>query len=169
MKTFFALLLLSFILSGCSSSTLVTPSGKKGDLSYLQFNEKIGADEADIYLKDGQNVSGEDISVSNDTISWVDPDNHGKLGAPVENVRSVIRVNHTTSALIGLGVGAAIGVIVSLEVTAGEHGDSPVGLVWAVAPPAGVVFGAGIGALTGRHTRYEFLKDPTSPVSEGKK
>ena len=163
MKTLFPLIFLSFIISGCFSSTLVTPTGEKGDLSYPQFNEKFGNDDANILLRDGQDVSGEAIYVGHDSISWFDPDLHKKISVPLENLRNVHIANHTLSALVGLGIGAAIGVVVALTGTSGpQHDGGGAGFYWLIAPPAGALLGVAIGAPIGWPFRYEFPKDTTS-------
>lgn len=170
MKTVYAFMFLSIIVSGCFSSTLVTPSGDKGDLSYFRFNEKFGNVEAHINFRDGQNVSGEGVYVSPDTISWIDPNNHSHIRASLESVRNVVTVNHTVSTLVGLGVGAAVGVVVAISGTSGpQHDGSGAGFFWVIAPPSGAVIGAGIGALIGSPSRYEFPKDTTSGPPGGNK
>jgi outer membrane lipoprotein SlyB len=160
MKTVLSVIVLSVIISGCSSSTLVTPSGEKGDISYPEFNAKLGNDEANIKLKDGRTVSGKSIYASHDTISWNDPKNQSRMSAPVENVHEVFIVNHTPTGFLGLLLGAAVGVGVSLSVTSGPSNGGE-GVVWAIAPPSGAAIGAVAGALIGSRTRYEFPKDTT--------
>jgi len=164
MNTTYLLIVLSFVACGCFSSTLVTPSGEKGDLSYPQFNGRIGNDEASINFRDGRSVSGQDISISRDTISWVDSDTHIQRSASVENIRNVGRVNHTISALVGLGMGAAVGVGVAISGTSGPHNGGGEGFFWVIAPPSGALIGAGIGALVGSASYYEFNKESTTVI-----
>jgi hypothetical protein len=161
MKSILPLMFLSFIVSGCFSSTLVTPTGEKGDLSYPQFNEKMGNDEADIDLRDGRKITAEGIYVGRDSVSWFDQDHNEKISIPTENVRNIVTVNHTSSAWLGFGIGAAVGVVVFLAETAGPHNDVNGVLEWLIAPPSGALIGAGIGGLIGWPSRYEFKKELT--------
>ena len=170
MKTIIHFIVLSFTLSGCFSSTLVTPSGGKGDISYPQFNEKFGNDVGNISLRNGDDISREAIYVGHDSISWFDPDLQKKISVPLKNVRNIHTANHTLSALVGFGVGAAIGVVVAISGTSGSGHDGDMrGFYWIIAPPAGGLLGAAIGAPIGWPTRYEFPIDTTSTYLGGNK
>jgi hypothetical protein len=157
MKTTLFFVVLSLVVSGCSP-TLVTSSGEKGDISFPEFNARLGNDEANINLRDGTTVSGKSIYASRDTISWNDPDNQRRMSAPAVNVREIYTVSRTFSGFLGLLVGAAAGVGVSLGVTSGPS-DGGEGVVWAIAPPSGATIGAVAGALIGSRSRYEFPQD----------
>ncbi len=170
MKTIFCTMVLSFVLSGCFSSTLVTPSGETGNLSYPQFNQQFGNGDADISLRDGHDVSGEAIHVDHDSISYIDSDLHEKIIVPMENVRNVHTSNHLLSTLVGFGVGGAIGVAVAIVGTSGpQHDGSGAGFFWVIGPSAGALLGAGIAAPIGWPSRYEFQGDTTSTKSRGSK
>lgn len=162
MKTTFILTVLTLTIGGCSASTLVTPSGKRGDLSYSQFNGQIGNDEAGIDFRNGKTITGRDIYVNKDSIVWVDPETHLKRSSAIASVRHIGRVNRTMSTLVGLGIGGAMGAGVALSGTSGPHNGGGEGYYWLIAPPAGALIGAGIGALIGWPSGYEFDNEPTS-------
>jgi hypothetical protein len=129
----------------------------------------MGNDESNIAFSNGRTVSGKGAYVSHDTLFWADPTNHSQWSAPVDSIRNVSTVSRTLSAFLGLGIGAAIGAVVSLAETAGPHSDGSVGIVWLIAPPAGAVVGAGIGSLIGSVSRYEFAKKPMPATPGGSK
>ena len=169
MNTTLLLTVLSLTMFGCSASTLVTPSGKPGDMSYAQFNGQIGNNEANIDFRNGTTVTGQEIYITKDSIVWVDPETHLQRSSAIASVRHIGRFDRTLSTLVGLGIGAAVGVGVALSGTSGPHNGGGEGYYWLIAPPSGALIGAGIGALIGWPSGYEFDNGPASAVPGSKK
>jgi hypothetical protein len=164
MNTTIFVLVLSVVVSGCFSSTLITPTGEQGGLSYAQFNERMGNDGARIVLSDGQSVSGEGVYLSRDSLFWVDPNTHSQQRVPTEHVRSLGTVNHLLGGLVGVGLGAAAGLGIGLKIGEGFHGDRGAerGIAVLLATPSGALLGGMFGALIGWPSRYEFQHEQTT-------
>ena len=146
-----------FALSGCYSSSHFTPAGGGSDLSYGQFNDRLTGEDATIALGLAHMVEGEALSVGPDTLSWTDPGTHLRVNASLDSVRYLYTRHHGVPTLIGLGAGAAFGVVVAAIGAGGDHHDGDMkGFFWVIGPPAGAVLGAGIGAIVGRTNYYDF-------------
>jgi hypothetical protein len=163
-------IILSLTVAGCSSSQLVTSTGRDADLSFAELKQKTHNQEVEILLPDGTESKGLEFEVNQDSASWREVKRGGlHVSLPVHRIRSVSTPpNRLTGGLIGFGGGCFAGGILGWQVAqamkpSGESGDK--GRVLALGAGIGVVAGAVVGTIIGviivRPTVYEFA--PSSP------
>jgi len=141
---FVAFALMSMLARPHIAFAQVTPDPIRG--SWEGIKAVPPGDEVAVRLRNGQNLKGRLISVS-DTALTIE---HGANTTDVTRgdalrVHRVISKSAKRWTLIGLGIGAGIGMIGSVVTakTGGGEGDAD---LWALVAGA---FGAGVGALTG--------------------
>ena len=138
--------LIAFTALGCSSSSLVTSTGQKGDLSFDQLDEKIRDDEITISLYDDSKVIGKGFHIENDSASWIGVESGTLFKTPVSKIHTLsTSPNRFVGGLIGFGGGLVVGGLAGMAIGSGfastaEHGT------WSA---LGAAVGAGIGALIG--------------------
>ena len=80
MKLITVLFGLAIFLCGCSSSYLVSSTGKPdAKYSYREMNEELKGQDVKIEMKDGSDISAKDVKISNDSVSWVDQETDENL------------------------------------------------------------------------------------------
>jgi hypothetical protein len=163
-----SLLLLSAVASGCFTSTLVTPTGTNGGLSYTQFNEKIGNDKVTVVLRLGEKIEAKSLYIRPDTLSWVLQQSQVRREMPIDSLYQVVNTDHGIGALVGLGIGgvtvAGILFAVTRDVT-GESGEF-VGPGILIGGGGAALLGGIIGGLNGWRHRYEFSNDTQDKNAE---
>ena len=139
-------LLIACAALGCPSSSLVTSTGQKGDLSVDQLNQKIRDEEITVSLYDGSKVIGKGFHIENDSASWIGVESSSLFKTPVSKIRTLsTSPNRFVGGLIGFGGGLVVGGLAGIAVGSGlsstaEHGT------WGA---LGAAVGGGIGALVG--------------------
>jgi len=149
MKLITILFSLAIFLCGCSSSYLVSSTGKPdADYSYQEMNEELKGEDVKIELKDGMNIFAKDVKISDDSMSWVNQETDEESRASLLDINKIIMKSHGTGALEGTGFGlvggGGLGALVG-QIIVGNHG------AWGTG--AGVFFGSiiggGIGIIVG--------------------
>jgi hypothetical protein len=154
-------LILIICLSSCSSSYVVTPTGRNGEFSFENLNGAMRGKEATILLKDGREIDGSDVRIERDSVFFAEsvyktnPKTLGRIrtdgnsgSIPIHSVQRIIWEGRLIGALEGLGLGLAGGGLVGMTFGGiGSEGGGSHGFVpdWFV----GLVYGAGVGAATG--------------------
>jgi len=171
MKLITILFGLAIFLCGCSSSYLVSSTGKPdAKYSYHEMNEELKGQDVEIELKDGRDISAKDVKISDDTVSWVDQQTDQAFKASILEINKIVMKSSSIGALEGAGFGlvggGGLGALVG-QIIVGNHG------AWGTG--AGVFFGSiiggGIGIIVGPITgliighsyNYEF---PTAEQSD---
>lgn len=137
---------LTMILAGCGSSSLVTPTGRGGDLSFDAFNKRVENDEVTVVFRDGLRAIGKGFRIEGDSASWAEAERGSLFKVPVTKIRAITtNPDRFRGGLIGFGAGAATGGLAGWALGSGvastaEHGT------WA---EAAAIAGAGLGALIG--------------------
>jgi hypothetical protein len=158
---FFALALCA---CGCSSSYSVRVAGKPdAEYSYLEMNQVLQGENVTIELKNEGELSAEDVTISNDSIAWVDRGTEAASRASIREIRTIVLKSHGTGALEGLGLGlaggGALGALVG-QISVGNGGEwgtgagAAMGLI--LGGGTGIVVGAITGAIVGHSDNYEF-------------
>ena len=158
MKTIFALIILGFLVTACTTTYVVSSSNE--DTSIDEFNYFAKGQEAEIILRDTTITSATDVFLSADSLSWIDPENILKSTVVKSDVRKVIFSKtfggHLIGGLEGWGFGIPSGGIAGL-VTYWVFGQSN---AWAFYGLLGI--GVAVGAIAGITTgliighTYEF-------------
>jgi len=147
MKLQICILVMTLVIAGCSSSTLVTSTDKPGSLSIDAFNQKVHNEDVTIAFHDGSKTDGEGFRIANDSASWREGESGIRVYVPVAKVNTVSTgPNRLVGGLIGFGTGLAGGAFIGWRVAEGstDHGeDRGLGIL------AGVVVGAGGGLIVG--------------------
>ena len=157
------LFVFAILFCGCSFSYSVR------SMTDGEFNDKLKGKGAAIKLKDGKEVSAKEITISNDSVSWLGEGADEKSKAGIGDLNKIVIKNHALGALEGMGFGllggVASGIIGGWIIgestlhTGGTTGGGPnLGglLVFAGAVAGGTVLGVLIGAVSGHSYNYEF-------------
>jgi uncharacterized protein YceK len=171
MKLVTVLFGLAILLSGCSSSYLVSSTGKpNAEYSYQEMNEKLIGWDVEIELKDGSDISAKDVKISDDSVSWVDKETNAESKASTLEINKIVIESSPIGALEGAGfglvggggLGALVGqIIVGNDSEWGTGAGAAVGLI--LGGGTGLIVGSITGAIIGHSYNYEF---PTSEQSD---
>ena len=140
---------LAIFLCGCSSSYLVSSTGKPdAEYSYQEMNEELKGQDVKIELKDGREISAKEVKISDDSVSWVDQRTDEESKAGIREINKIVMKSHWTGALEGLGFGLAggggLGALVG-QLAVGNDGEWGTGAGAAV----GLILGGGAGTIVG--------------------
>ena len=141
-------LILAFVSWGCSSSNAV-----RGVVTSTKINEELKGRLVSIELKDGRTVSAKGVSITEDSVSWVDrhTDEGSKAGLGQVNKIVIVKKNYLLGAMEGFGFGtlggATIGFVASGGGPWGKGSDASI-IAFALLA-VGTAAGAGIGLITG--------------------
>ena len=105
----FALAILA--LSGCSTTSAISPSNQDGSLSYAEFNTKIRWSQATLELTANRSFIAKDINVQVDSTSFLDVTSNTRQIVPTSRISSIAIVNHDAGRVRGIVTGAILGVI----------------------------------------------------------
>jgi len=149
-----------FVMSGCGTSYMVTPSSGGGDYSYNDLNSEFLEKEAVIELNEGRKMHARQIRVDSDSISWNGSMNGDHYRVAAGEVKRITRSNHIVGGLEGLGFGLlADGAVLGAILSDSGH-DFPLGgfFVLLALPPLVAV----LGAVIGHQYEYSFPVDSTN-------
>lgn len=139
----------AIFLCGCSSSYLVSPTGKPdADYSYQEMNEELEGQDVKIEMKDGMNIFAKDVKISDDSVSWVGQWTDVESMINIQEINKIVMESHGIGALEGAGFGlvggGGLGALVG-QLLVGNHGAWGSGAGAAV----GLILGGGIGTIVG--------------------
>jgi len=103
MKTMFALIILCFLATACSSSYVVSSSGE--DSSVDEFNEFAKGEEAEIILLDNTEITATEVYLSTDSLYWFNPETKLKTGVVKSEISKVMFTEWGRGGLEGAGIG----------------------------------------------------------------
>ncbi|MDO8549444.1 MAG: hypothetical protein Q7S39_04725 [Ignavibacteria bacterium] len=162
MKTMFALIILCFLVTACSSSYVVTSTSSSDESSVLEFNEFAEGKEAEIILRDYVVNTATNVYLSADSLYWFNPETKLKTSVVKSEIREVMFTDMWLGGLEGAGIGFLSGGVPGLL-----FGATTAGLVeveeggWIVAwsligGVGGALIGFPIGLIIGHTNEYEF-------------
>jgi hypothetical protein len=160
---------LAIFLCGCSSSYLVSSTGKPdAEYSYQVMNDELKGQDVEIELKDGSDISAKDVKISDDSISWVDQETDVESKASILEINKIVIESSSMGALEGAGfglvggagLGALLGKIFSHDTNTGM--DATVGGL-VLGGVTGLIVGSITGLIIGHSYNYEF---PTTEQSD---
>lgn len=164
------LLGLAIFFSSCSSSYTVSSAGKpNAEYSYREINEELKGRDAKIKLKDGGVISGRDVRVSEDSLSWVDKLTGRESKTNIRQLNNIVTKNHLLGFLEGVGFGlvgaGGLGALVG-QVVVGNNGEWGTGagaaMGFILGGGAGIILGFPTGLITGHSYNYKFLSTTQS-------
>ena len=168
---------LVIFLGGCSSTYTVSSEGKpNAEYTYRRMNEKLEGQHVRIELKGGTVVSAEDVTISEDSVSWVDNHTNRKSKASIQKLVRIVMNNHLLGSLEGLGFGLAggggIGALTG-ELTGNKHTvlgpDAPAAIGFILGGGAGIIIGFPTGLIIGHTYHYEFpMTEQSDSLQNGK-
>jgi hypothetical protein len=142
----FTICAITLIMVGCGSSSLVTPTGQGGNLSFDALNKTVQNDEVTISFYSGPNVTGKLFHIEHDSASWTEVESGKLFKVPVPKIMGLsTKPNRFLGGIIGLGGGIAVGGLAGLAIGSGSASTAEHG-TWA---GLGAAVGAGAGALVG--------------------
>jgi hypothetical protein len=144
MKTMFALIILFFIVTGCSTSFVVSSSSE--DTSADEFNNFVQGQVAEIILRDTIVNNATDVYLSVDSLHWNNSEDMFKSSVVKSDVSKVIISNKFIGGLEGLAFGIPSGVISALIIAVALGGGEG-GVI--ILSGFGVIVGALAGITTG--------------------
>lgn len=153
MRTMFAIIILGFLVTACSTSFIVSSSSE--DTSIDDFNNFAEGRESKIILRDIVVTNATAVYLSEDSLFWIDPESILKSSVVKSDVRKIIFTENLLGGFEGLLFGIPSGGIAGF-ITAWASGGGLGAIL--IIPGIGVVAGAIIGFTTGifiGHT-YEF-------------
>ena len=165
MKLITILFGLAIFLCGCSSSYLVSSTGKPdAEYSYQEMNEKLKGWDVKIELKDGSDISAKDVKISDDSVSWVDQETNEESKASILEINKIVMESSSIGALEGAGfglvVGGGLGFLFGLtqdDLGTVSSGQTPAEDVYLVlGGGTGLIVGSITGAIIGHSYNYEF-------------
>ena len=134
------LLLTLAVLAGCAPGRLIDPATADGrDV----VNRQAEGQSAVVRLATGEEVGAASLRFHADGATWVDPETGAGRSASYAEVRLVRFPTPQRSALVGLGVGTALGTAFGLYATTGPDalgGPTDAGFV-----AGGAILGAFVG------------------------
>lgn len=151
---------LAICLCGCSSSYTVSSGSKpNSEYSYQEMNEELTGRHVTIELKDGREISAEEVTISKDSVSWLDASTAEKSKVVSRRLERIFFKNHFVGGLEGLGIVTPV-VFVGSWALGGFSSEGIGGSDgWALPAALGLI-GGGIGAITGgiigHSYNYEF-------------
>ena len=168
---------LAIFLCGCSSSYLVSPTGKPyADYSYQEMNEELKGQEVKIKLMDGRDISAKDVKISDDSLLWVNQETDEESKASIQDIYKIVMGSHGIGALEGAGFGlvggAGLGALFGQIQTGndtewGTGGGAAIGLI--LGGGIGIIVGPITGAIIGHSYNYEFLTtEQSDSLQDGK-
>jgi hypothetical protein len=161
---------LAILFSSCSSSYTVSSAGKpNAEYSYREINEELKGRDIKIRLKDGGVISGKDVKVSEDSVSWVDELTDRESKTNIRQLDGIVTKNHLLGSLeaVGFGLvgGGGLGALVG-QVAVGNNGKWGTGagdaMGFILGGGAGIILGFLTGLIIGHSYNYEFLSTTQS-------
>jgi len=157
MKYLLSFFLLAFVLSGCTTSYLVSEKGEGDSLSYLEFNEEMRNEDIIVKLKNGDEINASNIQIGTDSAEGIDDESLDTFRIQTSSIETVIQKNRFWGGLEGFGFGTLGGAILFGAVLLIDPGHEfenlntifPVSLI---SPLLGAIPGAAIG----HKYEYEF-------------
>ncbi len=175
MKTMFALILLCFFVTACSSSYVVTSTSPSSESSVLEFNEFAEGKEAEVVLNNDVVIPATDLYLYADSLHLFNPETKLKTGVVKSEVRKVIFSNNLLSrGLKGAGFGSIAGAFAGL-LLAGLVNESetaePKDLLLYISLPiigaaTGALIGFPIGLFMGNTYEYEFQTNEQEEIND---
>jgi len=152
----------ALMLTGCTSSYILSPLGVEGSISYQEFNNKTSGETNRIELLNGQQAEGRNVQVIGDSVVWLDESTGKTSSVTIDKIKTVVRRNHSFGALEGFGFGLFIGGASGALSSIGKHssflGDSDLWAYYALAyGVVGGVLGGTIGGIIGDTYNYRFV------------
>ena len=148
----------AIILGGCSSSYLVSSTGKpNADISYGEMNKELRGYYATVELKEGMKIFTNQIKITSDSVSLFDYDANTLYIIQVGKIKKIVVKSHLIGFLEGLGLGAIGGGIVGSVIGANDNHsatDGPIKLYLFLISTAG---GAGLGSITGLILGHSYI------------
>jgi len=156
-------------LCGCSSSYLVSSTGiPDAEYSYQEMNEELNGQDVKIELKDGREISAKEVTISDDSISWVDQRTSEESKAGIREIKKIVTKSYSMGALecTGFGIvgGGGLGALIGNSLDDGGLGSgfgAAVGSIFGGG--TGIIVGLITGLIVGHSYNYEF---PTSEQSD---
>jgi hypothetical protein len=158
-------LLFISLLSGCSSSSSVRQS------TYGEINERLREHEVRIELKDGTALFAKDVTIADDSVSWLNVETNERSTAGIQRLNRVVIKSYWLGGLEGFGFGALVGAAVgALSTSSSSYGffGHEAGLLFALAGGiAGGIIGFIPGILIGHSFNFTFPpNEESSPAME---
>ena len=154
---------LSISLCACSSTDTVRSTAVQDGYTYNDMNGKLRGEAATIEFRNGSSVSANQITFSDDSVSWVDRRTDVASRARINQIDKIVLKDHGRGATEGLGFGLLAGVggglIAGVAATSGHHSElEGLGglLIFAAGTVAGTVVGLMTGVIIGHTNNYEF-------------
>lgn len=165
MRTIFTFILLSFFITGCSSSLVINSTSPSYESSVLEFNEFAEGRDAEVVLHNNRIVPAFDLYLYDDSLHWSDPETKLETGIVISDVTKVIFIkNLFTRGIDGIQKGVVGGVVAGL-LLAGLVNETDTAvekdlLAYIYLPLLGAVSGAVVGFPLGlifvNNQEYEF-------------
>ena len=160
LKTAAILVGIAICLYGCSSSYTVSSAGKPNtEYSYQEMNEELNGRHITIEMKDGEELSAADVSISKDSVFLVEMSTDEKSNLSTRNVKRIAFKNHLVGGLEGLAIAPVVFVGswglsgFSEEGIGGSEGWEAPAALGLIAGGIGMI----TGAILGHSYNYEFL------------
>jgi hypothetical protein len=129
------------------------------------MNEELTGRDVIIELKDGRETSSQVVTVSDDSVSWLDARTKGKSKASIQQINKIVMKSSSIGALEGIGFGLVVGGGLGFLIGSTEHSrEIPmefVGLI--LGGGTGTIVGLITGLIAGHSYDYEF---PTTVQSD---
>jgi len=166
MKTMFALIILCFLVTACSSSYVVSSSNEVRLVD--EFNETAEGKEAEIILRDYVVNNATNVYLSADSLFWSNPESKLKSGVLKSETRKITFIEDFRGGLEGAGLGFLSGAVVGGltlftivmisegEPAPGEYAGAYYAIFMAAGAGLGLLSGFTVGMINGHTYEYEF-------------
>lgn len=165
MKITFAVILLCFFITGCTSSIVINSSSPSYESSVDKFNEFAEGKEAEVVLNNHQVVTAIRIYIIEDSLHWSDPETKLKTDIVISDITKVTFIKSVFSRGIdgtGKGAigGAAAGLLLAGLINETETAVEADLLAYIYLPVfgafCGAVIGFPLGLIFSNSQEYEF-------------
>jgi hypothetical protein len=160
MKKIFALIILYFLVMGCSSSYVVSSSGEGTSID--EFNKFAERKEVEIILIDNKVITATEVYLSADSLHWVNTETKVKSSVVKSKIWEVKFTDSGLGGLEGAGFGflsggaAGVLLVAGAEAVGSELDDSAYSGSFVGIGVVGALIGFTIGAIIGHTNEYEF-------------
>ena len=140
---------LAIFSCGCSSTYSVRSTDVEGSYTYGKMNEELKGQEVKIELKDGRDITARDVTISDDSATWVDARAKEKSKASLRQINKIVNKKTFVGGLEWMGIGLAVGGALGATALSGFPGTAESG---SQTNSAGIVVGMGAGTVLGFFT-----------------
>jgi len=154
--------MLCVVVTGCSTTFMISSPEKDESQSFSEFNEFSSGRQGTVFFLSDTSLNAQDISAGPDSTSLVVLETYEKKVVATTQIKEIVFKNHGLGAFEGFGLGllsgGAVGVLSAVIAVGSPHGLEGLAYIYlpAIGGALGSLVGVGVGANSGHTSRYVF-------------